>query len=501
MVNVPATSDPPVDAVKPRGKLRQRFVWHVASAFGVSILQQVIGLLRQILIAAFFGLSRDFDGYMVAYGLATMVVFNLSGVFDTVVVSRLVQVRERDGEAAFWRASNRVLLQALAAGTLFAVGFVAVLWLALPIVTAGFTPAERAFVGHLGWYFIPWVIVIAPYYALSAHLKATWQFPWVFGAEILAIVVSIVALWFDHATVVSLPIAYMAGYAAAALLLLTRRGLRMSDRSVHPPGLMASMTKQYLSIQVGTATGFADRYFQSFLMPGGISALGYVGLIVNNLSSLLTFREIYVVPLTAEVGREQRLGRMLQGLVLISIPCALFFVVYAEPIVTVLLQRGKFTPEAAALTAAVLRIQALSLLVSTMVAPLERIFQILDRLSLTQIRYLSAFIATLAFQSFFVFYLGMDVRGIAWGWFCNSIVVLALVIVMVRRCGVTIRWRGILANAAFAAATAAVAIAISWPLGSHYTGLVELIVGGGLYGAVVALSYFLARARLRLIIG
>jgi O-antigen/teichoic acid export membrane protein len=136
-----------------------------------------------------------------------------------------------------------------------------------------------------------------------------------------------------------------------------------------------------------------------------------------------------------------------------------------------------------------------------MLAPLERIFQILDRLSLTQIRYLSAFVATLAFQSLFVFYLGMDVRGIAWGWFCNSVVVLALVIFMVRRCGVTIRWRGILANAAFAALTAGVAIGVSWPLGSHYTGLVELVVGGGLYGAVVALSYFMARGRLRLIIG
>lgn len=500
-MNVPTTSESRAGSVQPRGKKKQRFVWHVASAFGVSIVQQVIGLLRQILIAAFFGLSREFDGYIVAYGLVTMVVFNLSGVFDTVVVSRLVHIRERDGDASFWRASNRVLLQALAAGTSFAVGFVALLWLALPIVTAGFSPTERAFVGHLGWYFLPWIVVIVPYYALSAHLKATWQFSWVFAAEILTMVVSIAVLWFDHAAVVSLPLAYAAGYAAAALLLLMRRGFRRTDHALNPPGLMVSMSKQYLSIQVGTATGFADRYFQSFLMPGGISALGYVGLIVNNLSSLLTFREIYVVPLTAEAGREQRLERMLQGLVLISIPCALFFVVYAEPIVTVLLQRGKFTPEAAAITAAVLRIQALSLLVSTMLAPLERIFQILDRLSFTQIRYLSAFVATLVFQSLFVFYLGMDVQGVAWGWLCTSVVVLTLVIVMVRICGVTIRWRGVLANAAFAAVTAGVAIGVSWPLGSHYSGLVELAVGGGLFGAVVALSYFMASERLRLIIG
>jgi putative peptidoglycan lipid II flippase len=254
-------------------------------------------------------------------------------------------------------------------------------------------------------------------------------------------------------------------------------------------------------MQVGTATGLADRYFQSFLVPGGISALGYVGLIVSSLSSLMTFREIYVVPLASETGREQKLERMLQGLVLISIPCSLFLVVYAEPIVSVLLQRGKFTPEAAAVTASILRIQSLGLLISTILAPLERMFQILDRLLFVQLRYLIAFIATLIFQSFFVFYLALDVQGVSWGWLCNAILVLCLVIVMVRHCGVVIRWRGIVANAAFAAATTVVAMGISWPVASRFSGLSELIMGGALYAFVIASSYFAARARLRLIVG
>src|SRR5579872_3541946 len=133
-MTTPVTSELPLQPAKLRGRLRERFVFHAASAFGVSILQQLIGLLRQILIAAFFGLSRQFDGYIVIYGLVTMTVFNLSGVFDTVVVSRLVNIREREGEGLFWRASNRVLWQALAAGALFAVGFMLLLWLALPIV-------------------------------------------------------------------------------------------------------------------------------------------------------------------------------------------------------------------------------------------------------------------------------------------------------------------------------------------------------------------------------
>src|ERR1044071_1695788 len=128
--------------------MKLRFAWHVASAFGVSIAQQLIGLFRQVLIAAFFGLSREFDAYLVVYGLVTMVVFNLTGVFDTVAVARLVQIRERDGEKALWHASNRLLLQSTAFGALFAIAAIVLLWIAMPILTAGFTAAERSFVGH-----------------------------------------------------------------------------------------------------------------------------------------------------------------------------------------------------------------------------------------------------------------------------------------------------------------------------------------------------------------
>ena len=485
---------------KTHNLIRLPFAWHATSALGVSIVQQAIGLVRHILIAAFFGLSREFDAYLVVYGLVTMVVFNLTGVFDTVAVARLVQIRERDGEKALWHASNRLLLQSTAFGALFAIAAIVLLWIAMPILTAGFTAAERSFVGHIAWYFIPWIVIAVPYYALSAHLKAVWQFSWVFAAEIVVMLVSIALLLLDHTTVASLPIAYGGGYAAAALLLLARRGFKRT-RSSDQPQLLNSMSKQYLATQVGTATGVADRYFQSYLVPGGISALGYVGLIVNSLSSLMTFREIYVVPLASEVGREQKLERMLQGLVLISIPCTLFLVVYAEPIVSVLFQRGKFTPEAAELAASILRIQSLGLLISTILAPLERMFQILDRLLFAQLRYLIAFIATFIFQSFFVFYLAMDVQGLAWGWLCNSVLVLCLVVVMVRHCGVVIRWRGIFGNAAFAAVTTGVAMGISWPIASRFSGLSELIMASALYGFVIASSYFAARARLRLIIG
>src|ERR1700756_1464049 len=91
--------------------------------------------------------------------------------------------------------------------------------------------------------------------------------------------------------------------------------------------------------QLGTVNGLTDRFFQSFLAAGGISAFGYAGQIVNNLSSLLTFRDIYVVPLASEAGRSEKVERILKGVVLLSIPASLFIVNFARPIVEVLFQR------------------------------------------------------------------------------------------------------------------------------------------------------------------
>ncbi len=481
--------------------MKERFSQYVASTVGYSVVQQIVGWLRHALIAAYFGLSRDFDAYLVVYTLVSIFIFNSALVFDTVAVSRFVQIRDKEGDDAFWRASNRLLLQSFTGSILMAICAVAITWILMPIVAAGFSNFERAVVQRISWYFIPWVMVIIPYYALSAHLKAIWKFHWVFGAEIAVIVISAVTLFFEHSDISALPIAYAVGYGAAGLGLFVRRGWkRVSSRS-QATAILSGMSGQYAAMQIGNLAGLVDRFFQSFLVPGGISALGYSGLIVNNLSSLLTFREIYVVPLSTELGREDRLVRILQGEAFVAVPCACFLFAYAEPLITVLFQRGHFTSADVAVAAEVLRIQAISLFVSPLLAPLERVFQIVGRLRFTQIRYVATLLATLSFQYLFVFVLGMDVQGVAWAGLCSAVVVLMTVAVLVRQCAMNVQWQKIIANALLAGVIAGGAVGVSLYLASMFNGLLALAAGGTGYGAIIAAAYFVIRRRLRLIIG
>jgi putative peptidoglycan lipid II flippase len=474
---------------------------HVVSTFGLSVAQQIVGLARQMLIAAWFGVSREYDQYIVVYAMAVITVFNLSTVFDTVAVSRLVKIREAESDEAFWRSSNRLFLQSLVGGLIFAAGLYLAVRVLLPVIAAGFDEAERASLSQLALCFMPWIAIIVPYYAVSAHLKALWRFHWVFGAEIVAIVVSAIALWFWHDSIESLPAVYFIGYLTAFMILCGRRGIRLVSNASRPNGFLAGMANQHLANQLGSATGLVDRYFQSYLESGGISALGYANQIVSNLSSLMTFREIYVVPLTPAAGRSERLEKMLQGVVLISIPCAFFVAEFAEPIVVVLFQRGHFTPEAAALTAGPLRILALSLAISSLLAPMARLFQIVDRISYSHLLYLVSLLCSLVFQYFLVFRMGWGVHGVAWAALANSAVTTLVVAALVRHCGVVVNWFQVFTQALFAAAVGSAAVAISLPCVMRLDGLAALLLGGSLFALFVAASYFVARARLLPIIG
>jgi putative peptidoglycan lipid II flippase len=176
-------------------------------------------------------------------------------------------------------------------------------------------------------------------------------------------------------------------------------------------------------------------------------------------------------------------------------------VAFAEPIVQVVFERGKFTAADTTVTAAVLQIMAVSLLFSSLLAPMVRLFQILDRISYSYLFYFVWLCSTAVLQYLLVFRLDLDVYGVAWAMVGNSAVVTLFVAVLVRHCGVVLNWQVVLGNAALAALIVLAALMLSKGVSLRTEGLVALILGGGVYWTAVALGYFAMRERLRRIIG
>lgn len=501
MVDAPELPSAPSEAANSSVPLRKRFAVAVASAMGISAVGQALGFFRQILIAAFFGISRQVDIYLMAYVVANMIVFTFGSIFDSVAVPRLVQLRERHGEKREQALATAVFrfswLIAVAASLAMLVGVM----ILAPIIASGFSAAERSAMWHLAWYFLPWTLLYVPYYAAAARHKATRNFNRVFAAEIVIGAVSIASLVSFHADITRLPLAYGAGYGAGLALLLSPKIVGGSGRDGAVRNVLRNVGELFVANQTGNIQTVVNRHFQSLVPVGGIAAIGYAVQLVNGLSALLLFREIFVVPLSETERRSEKLERLISGLLLLALPTATFIACFAPEIVRVLYQHGHFNAGAVELTAAVLRISVFGLIPSLVLTPLFRMFQIVDRIGLANAVYLvsSAFLLILGY--ILIQRMALGAPGIATMLVGNSAFCTIVTGVFVARAGITIAWMRLAKYAAFAAvvsiAAAALALIAVTPLLESW---LRILVGGGVFGAVVFGAYFLIRTRLRRII-
>jgi putative peptidoglycan lipid II flippase len=483
--------------------IQRRFIAVAASATGVSVVSMGLALLRQLLIAAYFGVSRDLEIYLFAYSVANWVVFAFGTALDSVVVPHLVRIRESDGvetsrtfAAAIFRIS---CLLGLATGLLM----IAAMPLLAPIMATGFSPGERSELSGLTWYFLPWAFFYLAYYGAAAWHKSAWRFNRVFTAEIAIGVVSILFLVLFHDGVTRLPFAFAAGNAAALLCLLPGAGLIGS--AVWGSKLIAMLrdsAKFYFSGQTSSVSSLTDRHFQSLLPPGGIAAIGYSMQLVTGLSGLILMREIFVVPLSSHIGRAEKLERLIIGLLLLSMPAAGIVACFAPEIVKILFQRGHFDAAAAGLTAYVLRFIVWTLVPTAITMPLYRMFPIVGRIHFIQIYFLSLALFYAVFGVLFIGWLDMGITGIVWMYLVGSVLSGLVLAYLIGRCGIALRWCRIGRYFLFAVVATACAAAISLAGASLVTIVWErLLIGGPIYGLCLATFYFAARSRLRRIIG
>lgn len=477
--------------------IRQRFISLAASAMSVASASLVIAFVRQLLIAAYFGASRALAVYLFAYAVANWVGFAFGIAFDSISIMHLVKSREvdgADGSGALGRAAFRA---SGVMGLLAALLMVTATFVLTPIIASGFTSAERASLIRLSWYFVPWIAVLIPYYAVAARHKSEWRFKRVFIAEIIVGLTSVAWLVALHGSIRQLPAAYCAGYAAALAFLVPGAGLfgRADGTKLRP--LLRDIAELYVANQTGNVPGIADRHFQSLVPGGGIAAIGYASQLLMGLSSLIGMREIFIVPLSEAERRDERMERLIAGMLLLAVPIAGGVACFAPEIVRILFERGRFSAADATLTAGVLRILALSLAVTAVTTPLARMLQIVRRIRLIHIYYMALAVFVTAGGSVFVGWLDLGARGIALMNLSAGIPGVAVLAVLVARCGVKIRWRRIGRFLLFAAIVSGIAAALALGAASLVAGTwPRLLAGGPVYGLVVTLAYLAARRRL-----
>jgi putative peptidoglycan lipid II flippase len=393
------------------------FLRILAIVFGGTLAVQVIAFLRQIVIAAAFGADRAMDLYLLVFALASVIGFGLGSVMENATVPLLVNRIENDDRQGFGQIGLRVIMIGAVLGLVAAILFMLAVPLVARFVMTGLADTERETMRALSWWFIPWILISVPYYAVGSLLKAESRFRRFMAAEIIVTIISLAMIVAWHPGVFAIAAAYGAGYAIALLSMLPGLPvpLRLSHRaSGQSWGVVRQISRFTVVNQVSTLSMLVDRFLASYLPTGAIAGTSYASLITGQISALLGFREAFMVPLSAEHGRERKLERMITGLLMLAIPCAVFLSLHAEAVVSILLERGKFDRSAVTLASAILTLQAAALPVSVILLPMYRMLQILGRMRYAGYLLLISAGLTLAIGSVLMFGFRLGLTGYLW---------------------------------------------------------------------------------------
>ena len=347
-----------------------------------TLLSKAGGLIRQLVIAAAFGVGAAYDAYNYAYilpGFLLILLGGINGPFHSAMVSVLSR-RPRDEGAHILATLNTTV------SALLLVVTAVLVWAADPLITLvgpGLTPElHRIAVAQLQ--------VMAPMALLAGliglgfgSLNAADEF-WIPAISPLmssvALVLGVGLLWWQLGAAIALPVNALWGGVVLALSTLVgallqwllqlpalaRQGmarLRLSWDWRHPGvrevwRVMGPATLSSGMLQINV---FTDMFFASGIL-GAAAGLSYSNLLVQTPLGLIS--NALLVPLlptfsrlTAPEDRLPLIARIRQGLMLSTasmLPLGAMFLALSTPIVALVYERGAFDEQAVQLVTGLL---------------------------------------------------------------------------------------------------------------------------------------------------
>ncbi|MGD9510336.1 MAG: murein biosynthesis integral membrane protein MurJ [Geminicoccaceae bacterium] len=345
----------------------------------LTALSRIAGFARDLLVAAAMGAGPVADAFFISLKLANFLrrLF-AEGAFAVAFVPVYLRLRASGGrEAAARFAGGALSCLALALLAVVVLGELAMPWL-VRILATGFAPDSRqyALAVELGRITFPYLLLISLAALLASLLQASQRFAAAAFAPTLLNLVLIAALLVTGArdleaarvlawSVLAAGVVQLGWLAVAArragLLPMPRRPrltpeVRRLLRLVGP-GLVGIGVVQ-LNLLVAS-------WFATHLPAGTVSYLFYADRLVQLPLGIVgvALGTALLPALSREVdgrrGESEALNRAVEAGLLLGLPAAVGLVLLAEPIVTVLFERGAFDAAASAATAQVLAALAL----------------------------------------------------------------------------------------------------------------------------------------------
>ena len=468
------------------------FVYAAPRIMAATILMQGLGLFRQILIAGYFGLTRSLDVYYTTLAVATVVVLVFAPMIESVAIPQLIRARE-ESDRDVRTLGGALLLGSLALSLTLSAALVLAMPLIAPLVSAGFSADERGALSEIAPAFVLWTLTALPYAAVAAIHKSARRYNLVLAAELTISVVATLALITRHGRPRDIALAMGAGYALAFLwLLVTARpdvGLAITGAGAALGRIGRNAGELFAANQIGSLSAIVDRALQSYLVPGAVAAFATTAQLTTNLGTVLTLRDLPVVPLSQRGNRGERLERLLIAMCLLSIPLVFLLHAVSYDLLSIVFKRGRFDEAALALMSSVFTIFVFTLVPATANVPILRMLQIIDAIKYVGVLNVVSVILYAGVGSLFVIAAGWGVTGMAMTGILNSCVACALGLTFLRREDVHVSLGRVGRHVLLALVAGIVALALAGMARRAEAPIANVVVGTAIFAATFAVAY------------
>lgn len=350
-----------------------------ATVGGLTALSRVAGFVRDLLIAAAIGAGPVADAFFVSLKLANLLrrLF-AEGAFNAAFVPLYSRLGEERGRTR----ARRFAGEAMAAMAVALLAVVLLGELAMPglvrVLASGFAPGSEQYrlAIELGRLTFPYLLLISLAALVGGMLQAGHRFAAAAFAPVLLNLVLIAVLLLSRAEGEAAARLLAIGVTVAGFVQLLWVGIAAARAGMAPLPAPPRLSPEMRRLLVLTAPGILgigvvqlnlllSSWFATHLPAGTVAYLFYADRLVQlPLGIVGVALGTALLPTLSRAVRQGEaahdvLNRAIELALLLGLPAAAGLCLLAEPIITVLFQRGAFGPEAARATGEVLACLAL----------------------------------------------------------------------------------------------------------------------------------------------
>jgi len=356
-----------------------------------AVLCKLAGFAREVVIAAYFGTRAQYDVFLIALTIPTVIYavtrYTLPNVFIPIFSKFKIDSSEKKAWSFFWAFLNvNVVTFILLSVLIFAFSLEL-----LKVIAPGLNQHQLAVAAGLLRTAVVIVIFGGIETVLRGLLNSYKQFAYPAFAPLfynLAIILSVINLSGGMGTrallwgMVSGILLQMLVMSFAFLRHRTRSPFRLK---IYEEGMRETARVIFFILAIescGQLYVLVDRFLASSLPEGSISALSYANLLFQlPLSVFALALSTAIFPyLTEEAvrrnwpGLSDRFSKSLRMIIFLTVPITFFLLVFPKQIVAVIYQRGAFDSQSTLMTSRALVFYALGLLFFSGYALLLKMF-------------------------------------------------------------------------------------------------------------------------------